>query len=338
MKVLVTGASGFIGQHLVRALTARNHEVRAMVRPSSPQVSFNGSTQPVLGDLTDADSLRCAAEGAAQIYHLAAIRDRWGQSYDDYHVVNVQGTRHLLDAAVDQGARFVYCSSVGVLGYPGVLNIDESFPYRTQDGKYNYHHTKALAEQLTLAYANEGRLAATVVRPVITYGPGDADGMITKLLTLLANARFVPVGDGQNHVHLAYIADMVRGIILAGERDQAIGNVYIIPGTRPIAMRDLIRLASAQLGLTAPRHHLPLALAKAAAWVFEALYALQRRLGFNLLGDEPFLTRDKIDTLAINRGFDGQRAAQDLDYHPTTDYSQGLAQTVAWARQTHLLP
>lgn len=338
MKVLVTGASGFIGQHLTRALAAQGHQVRALVRPSSGQIVFDGPIQPVPGDLTDAGSLRRAVEGVARVYHLAAIRDRWGLPYDDYHAVNVGGTRHLLDAAARQGARFIYCSSVGVLGYPGVLNIDESFPYRTQDGKYNYHHTKALAEQLALAYAREGRLVATVVRPVITYGPGDADGMITKLLTLLAAGRFVPVGSGQNHVHLAYVTDVVRGIILAGESERAMGNVYILPGPRPITMHELIALASAELGRPAPRWHIPLGPAKAAARLFEVLYALQRRLKLDLLGSEPFLTRDKIDTLAVNRGFNGQRAARDLDYHPTTDYPQGLVQTVTWARQIHLIP
>jgi nucleoside-diphosphate-sugar epimerase len=336
MEILVTGASGFIGRHLARALTAQGHQVKVLLRKPSTYVSFNG-VKSCVGDLTDADSLYQAVEGVDLVYHLAAIRDRWGLSYQDYYAVNVEGTRHLLDAAVEQGARFVHCSSVGVLGYPGVLDIDEDHAYRPQDGKYNYHHTKALAEQLTLEYAQKGRLAAIVVRPVITYGPGDEYGMVTKLLTLLATGRFVPVGNGQNHVHLAYITDTVRGIILAGECDQAIGRIYIIPGSRPIATRELIAEVCALLECPTPRWHVPLAPAKVAAWMFESVYTLHHQLGLQFLGSEPFLTRDKIDTLTINRGFCGRRAEQELGYHPTIDYPQGLALTVAWARQAGLL-
>ncbi|MFZ5915368.1 MAG: NAD-dependent epimerase/dehydratase family protein [Chloroflexota bacterium] len=339
MKVLVTGASGFIGQHLVRALSAQGHQVRYLLRPAaSAPVNFNGRTQRVWGDMSDADSLHRAVEGVDQVYHLAAIRDRWGLSFKEYNTVNVQGTRHLLEAAARQGARFIYCSSVGVLGYPGVLNIDESFDYRTRDGKFKYHHTKALSEQLTLAYARTGRLEATVVRPVITYGPGDTYGMVTKLLTLLASGRFLPIGSGRNHVHLAYITDTVRGLILASESAQANGQVYILPGTRPITMQALIDLASSVVDQATPGWHVPLAVAKTAAWLFESAFALQRQLGLNLLGEEPFLTRDKIDTLTVNRGFDGTRAATDLGYYPTIDYAEGLAQTVAWARKAQLLP
>lgn len=336
MKILVTGASGFIGQHLTRSLLAQEHQVRTLLRRSSVRVGLDGATS-YIGDLTDAASLRQAVEGVDQVYHLAVIRDRPGISYQDYYAVNVEGTRHILDAAAAQGARFVYCSSVGVLGYPGVTDIDEDFAYRPEDGKYNYHHTKALAEQLTLEYHHQGRLKATVVRPVITYGPGDSYGMITKLLAMLARARFIPIGDGRNHVHLAYITDTVRGIILAGESDQSAGRVYHIPGFRPISMRELIALACELVGRPAPRWHIPLGLAKAAARAFESAYALQHRLGLEFLGTEPFLTRDKIDTLTINRGFSGRRAEQELGYHPSVDYSEGLARTVDWARQAHLL-
>jgi len=337
MKALVTGASGFIGQHLTCALTAQGHQVRALIRTPSAHIDCNGVT-PFVGDLTDAASLHQAVEGVDQVYHLAAIRDRWGLPYQDYHAVNVTGTRHLLDAAAGQGARFVYCSSVGVLGYPGALDIDESYPYCPKDGKCNYHYTKALAEQLTLEYAQKGRLIATVVRPVITYGPGDEYGMITKLLTLLAAGRFVSLGNSRNHVHLAYIIDTVRGIILAGESNQTNGRVYIIPGTHPITMKELVAQACASLGQAPPRWHVPLMPAQAAAWMMEAVYTLQRWSGLRVLGDAPFITRDKIDTLTINRGFNGQRAERELGYRPAVDYAEGLAMTVTWARQFGILP
>jgi len=333
---LVTGATGFIGSHLVQALLESAHQVRILARAPSA-FRTHPHCQTILGDLTDPRATRTAAQGMDVVYHLAAIRDRWGVPYDDYHTVNVKGTRSLLNAAADEGARFVYCSSVGVLGYPGVLGIDEAFPYGAEDGKYNYHHTKVLAEQLTLDYARSGRLAATIVRPVITYGPGDEYGMVTKLLRMISAGHFIQVGSGRNHVHLAYASDTVRGIILAGESDRSPGQVYILPGTRPIAMNELLAQTCAILGRVTPCWRVPLTPAKGAAWMFESLFTLQRRLGLNVLGDEPFLTRDKIDTLTMNRGFSGQRAERDLGYRPSVDYAEGLTLTVGWARHAGLL-
>jgi len=338
MEILVTGASGFIGQHLARALAAQGHQVRVLLRSSHIETCFNGATKPFLGDLTHEESLRPAVEGVDLVYHLAAVRERWGLSYKTCYDINVEGTRYLLDAAAEQRARFVYCSSVGVLGYPGTLDVDESYPYCTKESKYPYHHTKALAEQLTREYAQRGWLRAVVVRPLITYGPGDAFGVVTRLLVLLARGHFVPVGDGRNHVHLAYITDTVRGIILAGESEQADGQVYILPGTRPITVRELIAQACALLKQSVPRCHLPRLPSQTVTRLFKLMCAVQGQFGLQIWDNEPFLSRDKFDALMANQGFSGRRAAQDLGYRPAMDYADGLRLTVAWARQSHFLP
>jgi farnesol dehydrogenase len=174
MKILVTGGTGFLGGHLVRTLLERGHAVRALVRRGSDVGGLKG-TELVYGDLTEPGSLRQAVEGVETVYHLAAIRDKWSTPYEAYYAVNVRGTQNLLDAAMGQVNKFVYCSTAGVARYPGNLQADESLPYNTEGhGQYGYHHTKALAEQLTLEYAHQGQVPATVVRPTIVYGPGDA--------------------------------------------------------------------------------------------------------------------------------------------------------------------
>lgn len=329
MRALVTGGSGFVGGHLVRALLARGYAVRALVRPASRTDGLAGA-ELVCGDVTDAADCRAAVSGVDVVYHLAAIRDRWGTPYADYLAVNVEGTRNLLEAAAGQVGRFVYCSSVGVLGYPGVLDIDESFPLRPNDGKVFYHRTKAQAEEMALDFARQGRLATTVVRPVITYGPGDDWGMVTRLIAMLKQGTFVLVGNGRNHLHLCYVSDTVQGLILAGESGQSAGQVYIIAGPEPIILDDLVVKVCGLLERKPPRWHVPTWLARMAGGLLEGIYSAQARLGLRVLGQAPFLTRDKVDTLAGNRGFSIEKARCELGYAPVVSYDEGLGRTVEW--------
>jgi dihydroflavonol-4-reductase len=331
LKALVTGATGFIGGHLASALEERGDEVRILARTATKAL-LPPSFQVASGDLTDPSAARAAVKGVDIVFHLAAIRDRWDMLYQDYYRVNVEGTRHLLQAAADEGCRFIYCSSVGVMGHPGCLGIDENYPYAAGDGKYNYSHTKALADQMTLDYATRGQLWATVVRPVITYGPGDTWGMLTRLIDMLAHQRFMPVGDGRNHLHLAYISDVVDGFLLAASSERANCRAYIVAGPAAITLNDLVRKLCDLLGVPSPRWHVPAGLARAAGRGLETLYALKRRAGVTALGSVPFITRDKVDTLALNRSYSTARAEQELGLAPRVTYDEGLPLTVNWWR------
>jgi dihydroflavonol-4-reductase len=329
VRAVVTGGSGFVGGHLVRALLARRYAVRVLVRPTSRTGDLAGA-ELVYGDVTDTASCRTAVAGADVVYHLAAIRDRWGTPYADYVAVNVEGTRNLLEAAARQVKRFVYCSSVGVLGYPGVLGIDEGFPLRPDDGKVFYHRTKAQAEEMALDFARQGRLETTVVRPAITYGPGDDWGMVTRMIAMLKRGTFIPVGNGRNHLHLCYVSDTIQGLILAGESERSVGQIYIIAGPEPIILNDLVAKICGLLGRKPPRWHVPVKLARMAGWVLEGVYAAQARLRLRVLGQDPFLTRDKVDTLAVNRGFSIEKARREFGYKPVVGYDEGLRRTVEW--------
>ena len=205
MIALVTGAAGFIGGSLADSLSASGWEVRVLVRPSS-RTRVRGSEQYRVFEADLAGSARVLEEAVAGcdvVFHAAAIRDRWGTSPEEYRRVNVEGTRRLLVAAAGRAPRFVYISSVGVLGWPGVDGIDESFPVDVRPGEIDYHGTKAAAEQLVRA--GRAGVETVIVRPTITYGPGDADGMLTRLITLIARGRFVRNRSGRKpaspHLH-----------------------------------------------------------------------------------------------------------------------------------------
>ena len=113
------------------------------------------------------------------------------------------------------------------------------------------------------------------------------------------------------------------------------GQVYIIAGPQPITLNELVTRMCDLLGRKPPRWHVPTRLARMAGWVLESIYTAQARLGLRVLGQAPFLTRDKVDTLVINRGFSTKKAQRELGYAPTVGYGEGLRQTVAWYRDEH---
>jgi len=336
MRVLVTGATGFIGGHLARYLVTQGHRVRALVRRKSPALAETG-VELAWGEFTDPEAARAAVNGVEAVFHLAAVRDEWGTPESVYQRVNVAGTRHLLEAATEAGVqRFVYCSSVGVARYPGNLEADESLRFCEPTSQVFYHRSKAQAEQMVLEWARSGRVPAVVVRPVITYGPEDKWGMVTRLMTMLAQGRFVPVGNGCNHVDLVYIDDLIGGMYLALERGTT-GEVYILSGTAPIRVRTLVDKICELLGKQSLRLHIPAPIARAAGWGMEMLYRAGGRLGVDWDGKEPFITRDKVATLTVDRGFRHARASQELGYRPQVDYDEGLRRTVAWCVRAGIL-
>lgn len=357
MRALVTGASGFIGGALTAALLEQGWQVHALVRPVSlgrlaHSIIGGSGSDPLLassqlhlfpGDLNCAckepkcvDRLARAAEGCQVVFHAAAIRDRWGTSFNSYYEANVTGTQRLLQATLGRVRRFVYISSVGVFGHPETLGIDESFPtvlhrgLRPGSGKAGYHLTKAMAERLVLARRAE--IEAVVVRPTITYGPGDRDGMLTRLIGMLQAGHFVRVGAGRNYIHLTYIADLLHGLFLAGTHPDAAGETFILSGPQPVRVVDLLAQLEALLGRRslAGRVWVPERLARPLAAGLEELFRAGVALHALPDGVTPPLTVDKIDTLCRQRSFLAGRAQQVLGYLPRWNLAEGLRQTLDW--------
>lgn len=325
MTILVTGATGFIGGHLARHLAERQHHVRALVRRDSPALASAG-VELAWGDVTDLQAIRAAVKGTQTVFHLAAQRDVWGIPESTYRQVNVEGTRHLLAAAAESGVqRFLFCSSVGVARYPGNLQADETLPYVEASSQKFYHRTKAQAEREVLASARADKVPALVVRPVITYGPGDQTGMVTQLLMRLAQGRFLPVGTGSNHMDLAYIDDMVAGMMLAWEQG-TIGQTYILSGPQPVTMRQVLVAAHAALGKAGPgRIHVPARPAYVlASWAEKVWATFNRR---------PPITRGAVATLTVDRGFSHARAGRELGYRPQVHCREGLQRTWVWLQE-----
>jgi dihydroflavonol-4-reductase len=233
-----------------------------------------------------------------------------------------------LDACAGQIGRFMFVSSVGVFGNPGRLGVDETHRRSPSDGKVGYHTSKAKAEDLV--FSRKQDMEVVIVRPTITYGPGDLDGMLTRLIMMRANGRFIRVGRGSNHFHLTYIDDLVDGLVLAGVHPKAAGEAFILAGRESIQVRELVGLVEAVLGFKTGNLYIPETLARLAAALMEKIYRVALSMQIPLSASGPIITGDKIDTICVHRGFSSEKAQKLLGYQPRVEYQEGLEKTISW--------
>ena len=330
MKVLVTGATGFTGGHLAQHLIGRGDEVRALVRPQSRD-KFDRSPLPakgvvrVDGDLSDAAAVRSAAFDVDVIYHVAATYREAGQPDAAYRAINIDGTRHVLEAAKAAGVRrVVHCSTGGVHGH--IAN-----PPATEDAPFNpgdvYQETKLEAEILAREFGASQNLDVVVARPIGIYGPGDT--RFLKMFRGLARGRFPMIGSGRPFYHLTFIDDLVEGFRLCGTVAAARARTYILAGPRYTTLEDLVRLVARELGVAPPRLHLPV-------WPFWTAGLLCEMVCVPLR-IEPPLYRRRVDFYTKSRAFDTTRARSELGFQPRVDLQEGIRRTADWYRAEGLL-
>ncbi len=311
---LVSGATGFIGGHLVRALCAAGRAVRALVRDRSRYAAPLG-VEVFEGDLLRRESLAGVERGIDVVVHCASLLGKWGTEDSLLYEVNVQGTVHLLERFAGLGLeRFVHLSAGGVTGPTEQPVVDESYECRPATP---YERTKLEGERRVLELSRELGIPATVVRPTFTYGPGDPHKVA--LFRAIRLRRYVFIGDGLSVNHPVYIDDLISGILLAAERGRP-GEVYILGGVRPVTKRELVHTIADALGVRRPGLRIPRGLAAAAAPLLEAA---GRALGF-----EPILTRSRVMMMADNFGYSIDKARRELGYEPRTDLRDGIAQTI----------
>jgi nucleoside-diphosphate-sugar epimerase len=319
--ILVTGASGFIGSHLVGALAAAGRPVRALVRSDAAAqrvqaavadaTGGSGLVEAVHGDVLDRASLVVAARGCDVVYHLAGT---YRGAPAELHATHVEGTRNLLDS-VEPGSRLVYLGSTSVYGWDQSWPADHQSPTRPASA---YGEAKLAAEGLVL-----GRTSgeSVVARTTIAYGPGDTGGMLPRAVRLLRRGvRWFP-GDGTNRIHLVHVDDLVAGLSLLGDTGS---GVFLFGGPEAASMERILGLLAEGAGLPAPRFTLPGAALRPVAAGVEALWELARRPG------EPPLTRHSVDVACRARAYSWARAADELGWSPKIPLEVGLAETGAW--------
>lgn len=330
MRVLVTGATGFTGGHLAQYLSTRGDEVRALVRPKS-RARFDASplrSSGVVaseGDLGDRASLQRAVEGIDVVYHIAATYREAGQPDSAYREINVQGTRHLLEAAKAAGVRrLVHCSTGGVHGHIAAPPATEDAPFNPGDV---YQDTKLEAEHLAREFGTSSGLDVVVARPIGIYGPGDT--RFLRMFRGLARGRFPMIGSGRAYYHLTFIDDLVEGFRLCGTVPAAAGRTYILAGPRYTTLEELVALVAKELTVRPPRMHLPV-------WPFWTAGVLCEMICVPL-GIEPPIYRRRVDFYTKSRAFDTTRARTELGFVAKIDLGEGIRRAADWYRAEGLL-
>jgi len=322
VRALVTGATGFTGSHLARALAARGDAVSALVRDTSAAalaLEQSGITL-VHGDLRDKTALAAAARGVDVVYNIAAIYREAGLPDADYRAVNATAVGDLVEAAARGGARrVVHCSTVGVHGDVEHPPASEDAPLKPGD---IYQQTKLEGEELARQAGGRCRIEVTIARPSGIYGPGDR--RLLKLFRPIARRRWVTLGAGEIYYHLTFIDDLVDGFHLCGTHPAAANRTYILAGGEVTTLNALVALIAEGAGVTPPRGHLPVWPVWTAGAICEAICAP--------LGIEPPLYRRRVDFFTKSRAFDISRARTELGFAPKIGLRDGIRRTLDWYR------
>lgn len=326
--VFLTGASGFVGSAVLRALLAAGHRVRALVRPSSryadledPRVEFSH------GDLRDRDSISKAIAGSRYVFHVAADYRLWARHPADIVTANVDGTRNVMEAAARAGvARIIYTSSVATLRlHPDGTAADESAPLSEAEGIGAYKRSKIVAERLVSAMAAQG-LPVVIVNPSTPIGPRDARPTPTGRIIVDAASGRIPafVDSGLNLVH---VDDVAQGHLAALERG-TIGERYILGGENVLLSQMLADIA-ALVGRRAPTIRLP--------WYATVPIACVAEATAFVTGREPLATLDGVRMARHRMFFTSAKAERDLGYR-ARPYVEGLHDAVRWFSDHGYLP
>lgn len=322
MRVLVTGATGFTGGHLARALKGRGYEVRALVRRAEQAGPLEAAgIEPSIGALEDRAALRQAVRDVDIVYHVAAVYRDAGIPASTYRAVNATAVGDLIDAAAAAGVRrVVHCSTVGVHGDIEHPPATEDAPIRPGD---IYQVTKVEGERVARESAARTGVPVTIARPTGIYGPGDR--RLLKLFRGIAHRRFVVLGSGNIFYHLTYIDDLVEGFRLCGEVPAAANRTYILAGGEYTTLNELMTLIAREAGVGPPTWKLPV-------WPFwlagAACEAICVPLGIN-----PPIYRRRVDFFTKSRAFDITRARAEIGYAPRVGLREGIQTTLAWYRE-----
>jgi nucleoside-diphosphate-sugar epimerase len=328
MTILVTGATGFIGPHLVERLRSEGAGVRALVRPSTDASSLEALDVEVMrGDVRDRDDAERAVRGCAAVYHLAARTSHGNLPASEMYAINVEGTRNVAEACLRADVeRLVLCSTTRVYGIIRNHAVDEETELRPDSP---YPDSKMRAERLLLdLHARQG-LPIVIGRITSVFGPGSRSWL--PLFREIAAGRFRLLGVGDNYQQPADVADVVEGLVLCGQPKATDGRIYLLAGEEALRLRAMIDLIAEELGAPRPpsgRSSLPLR-------GYSLLGELARRVGGGRLRLPRF---DRVEFFVNDRIFDISRAREELGYRPTVSVRDAIRHTVDSYREQGLLP
>ena len=327
MKVLVTGANGFLGSWVTRALVDEGHEVYALVRPKSDLSELEGiNCKYVYGDVTDIVSLLEAFKGIDTVFHLAGVIAYKASDRPLMEKVNVQGTANVIEVCREcHVRRLVHLSSVVAIGSgltpSDVLN--ESSEYNIHDLNLGYFETKHAAEELVKKAVAKDDIDAVILNPSTIYGPGDAKKGSRKMMLKVAQGKFKFYTSGG--VNVVAVQDVVNGILSAWKVGKN-GERYILAGEN-LLIKDLFRIIAEEAGVPAPTHHLP-----------DKMLHMVGTLGdvMEKMGLKGPLSKENAYTATMYHWFDSSKAQKELNFHPRPA-REAIHNSVQWIKEQGML-
>jgi len=328
MRILITGATGFIGSRLALRARAAGHEVLATGRRLNGPLGAQFATAGVesrLGDVTDAAYVDSLMPGITHVCHLAAAWQEVGVADEYFRKVTVEGAKNVADAAHKHGvARLVHCSTSGVHSRSSGAVVAETSPIEVTN---SYEKAKIEAERMLFARAKTTGPSLVVLRPADGYGPGDM--RLLKLFRAVAKQRFPLIGSGMGHRHMIYIDDICDAFLAACIAPVAQPEAFLIAGPEVVTLKQLVERLARVLGVAKYGFQLPLAPMRLLAAVTEDVCGV--------LKVSPPLYRRRLDFYTVDVQYDIRKSKELLHWTPQTGLDAGLRQSADWYRKQGLL-
>ena len=336
-EILVTGATGLIGSHLVEKLAAEGKNIRILVMRNPLQPIENQTLNElkrlnieiIYGDLRDKDSLKPALAGISTVFHCAAISRPMNIPKKMYYDINTQGTKNLLKTCLEQNIdKYLHISAISVLGvspdgHP--LKEDEYQPEKFLD---DYDLSKKQAESIVLDFYKYHNLPIVILRPTMIYGPRCVARLT--MFKYIRNRIFPLFHKGKSRMEFCYIDNLITGILLAASSSKALGQIYNLSDERAYQMREVIETIAQELGVKLcpiPGLMVP---AKVLGYLVEIAGKI---FGFY----HPF-SPQVVDWMSYDRCvYNINKAKQELGYHPKVSLQEGIKRSVQWYRNNNLI-
>ena len=321
MKVLITGATGLLGGHLIRELQQRGEDIRALVLPvENADKLEKQDVEVVRGDITDASTLQPAVEDVELVFHLAGMMGVW-RPISDYRLVNVTGSENLYKAAQKAGVRrYVHTSSHTVYGLGHGRFMTEKDALRPDPDPYSI--TKAEGDRLMRRLMLNSEVETVILRPGTFFGPGDRLHF-GRMAQKMKDGKGVIIGKGDNALPFCYVTDVVQGFLLAAYHDNAPGNVYNITNDRPLTQLEMFNTIADAVHGARPTRHLPYLPIYYGSIVAEKVVARMTRT-------KPIVTQLGAMMFGSDNKHSVEKARRKLGYEPQVDLRDGIMLAAEW--------
>lgn len=321
-KVLVTGANGFIGSHLIEKLVSQGHQAIALVRKSSDLQFLNPFNIEIrYADVRNYDSLVNAFKGIDVVIHNAGLASDWG-NYRVFEEINVNGTKNVAQASIAKNIkRIVYMSSTAIHGFGSKTIMNEESPKNHND--FPYSKSKQVAEDWLFNFAKSSDIEITAIRPGNVFGPRDHTFM-KKYIKAILEGKAAEINGGTSKTCPTYVENLADAVVLACFHPKAINESFIITDGWDIDWKDFNNTVLKALPIQKKMTSYPYILAYSAGWILEKIYSMIRS------SQPPLITTYRVQNGGKNYFFSIEKAKSILGFSPTISLEEGIRKTVQW--------